>query len=565
MSRAAQEWKESGDKAAGRLTSVLLCVDTDGSVLECGLNLTISESMREDPVATTKAVLDETMQMIDFKVIEGVLPSKVTDDVKKKRLPSKMFLKVKKEKGIKVRTKARLVGGGHRKIRAPGDDYSSPTVDLTTVKLNLALAAEDGATAETIDIKGAFLNASLPENSAPVYMKLDRYVSKILCDHIRKWKKYVDREGCITVRLLKALYGLPEASKLWYEHLTMFLSKLGYTICPNDKCMLVRQDESGYSRICLHVDDFLHTYTSTSLREDLITKLTKEFRDITVKTGDNLLYLGINISFNRTARTVHLDQREYIDELIKELKVTGTKPQPARDDLFEVPEYSKPVNAKDFASKVMKIMYAAKATRNDLLTLEAFLTTRVTCPTESDVKKLMRGLQYLNGTRDKGITLSAKTIQLHAWVDASFATHADAKSHTGCIISLGATGGPIYCKSVKQKLVSRSSTEAELIALHDMLPQILWIQHLLTDLGYDKQTSVIYQDNKSTIMLTERGKTNKGKSKYISLRYFYAKEQIDKKKVKLEYLPSAEMLADYLTKPLVGTQHNLLRDKLLNN
>ena len=124
-------------------------------------------------------------------------------------------------------------------------------------------------------------------------------------------------------------------------------------------------------------------------------------------------------------------------------------------------------------------MYAAKATRNHLLTLEAFLTARLNNPTESDAKKLMRGSQYLNGARDKGITLSAKSIKLHAWIDASFATHADAKSHTGCVISFGPTGGPIYCKSVKQKLVSRSSTEAELIALHDMIPQILWIQQLL--------------------------------------------------------------------------------------
>ena len=167
---AVQEWKESGDKTANQLSSVLLCLGADGDVLECGLNLSVAESMREDSVATAKAVLNEIQQMIDFQVIGGIMPSKLIAQMKNERLPSK------KEMGVKVLTKARLVGGGHRKVRIPFDDYSSPTVDLTTVKLNLALAAEDGANAETIDIKAAFLNASLPEKSKPVYMKLDKHV-----------------------------------------------------------------------------------------------------------------------------------------------------------------------------------------------------------------------------------------------------------------------------------------------------------------------------------------------------------------------------------------------------
>ena len=297
---------------------------------------------------------------------------------------------------------------------------------------------------------------------------------------------------------------------------------------------------------------------------ELHEALTKEFKDITVKTGDELIYLGINITFDRKHRTVRLDQKDMVADLLKELKVTGAKPQPAAADLFDVPEHSKPVDSSAFASKVMKLMYISRLTRHDLLTLEAYLTTRLQRPTESDEKKLWRGLQYLNATKDKGVTLSAKSRRIHMWADTSFATHQDAKSHTGCVISLGPCGGPVYCRSVKQKPVSRSSTEAELIGLHDSLPQVLWLQQLMEDMGYKPETAVVYQDNKSTIMLAEKGKTNRGKSKYIALRYFYAKEQIETKKVKLEYLQSAKMLADYLTKPLMGSLHNELRDRLLN-
>ena len=112
LSQKAAEWKDSGDKTASKLKTVLLCVGSDGDkVVECGLNLTVEESMRQDPNGTTKAVLSEVLQMVDFDVMEGVLPKKISHEVRKRRLPSKVVMKVKKEKGIKVRTKASLVGG----------------------------------------------------------------------------------------------------------------------------------------------------------------------------------------------------------------------------------------------------------------------------------------------------------------------------------------------------------------------------------------------------------------------------------------------------------------------
>ena len=73
-------------------------------------------------------------------------------------------------------------------------------------------------------------------------------------------------------------------------------------------------------------------------------------------------------------------------------------------------------------------------------------------------------------------------MSITAYVDASFAVNPDMKSHTGVMITLGK--GALYRRSSKQKLNTKSSTESELVALSDALPQVLWFQRFLCAQGY---------------------------------------------------------------------------------
>jgi hypothetical protein len=111
------------------------------------------------------------------------------------------------------------------------------------------------------------------------------------------------------------------------------------------------------------------------------------------------------------------------------------------------------------------------------------LSTRVEKYTQEDMDKFDRGLRYLNTYPGGGITLAAtgENIELHAYVDASHGMHVDGKSHTGCVITLGRGG--VYTRSSKQKIVTKSSTEAELVALSDSLATILWARQFMMDLG----------------------------------------------------------------------------------
>ena len=125
--------------------------------------------------------------------------------------------------------------------------------------------------------------------------------------------------------------------------------------------------------------------------------------------------------------------------------------------------------------------------------------------------------------------------------------------------------GSIYSNSLKQKLVARSSTEAELVGVHDILPQILWTRNFLILQGYPVQKNIVYQDNMSAMLLENNGrKSSTKRTKHIELRYFFIHDQIQQDKVVLEHCPTLKMRADFFTKPLQGMLFYRLRDLIMN-
>jgi hypothetical protein len=177
--------------------------------------------------------------------------------------------------------------------------------------------------------------------------------------------------------------------------------------------------------------------------------------------------------------------------------------------------------------------------------------------------KLERVLKYLNGSRELGIVLKPdKNLCVHAFIDASYGVHVDGKSHTGVIIGIGK--GPVYAKSAKHKLVSKSSTEAELISLSDGSTQVIWTREFLIHQGYQLEAATIFQDNKSTMALVEKGRSTSERTRHVNIRFFFVKDRVDAGEIKIVYLPTAQMTADILTKPLQGELFRRLRTELLN-
>ena len=176
----------------------------------------------------------------------------------------------------------------------------------------------------------------------------------------------------------------------------------------------------------------------------------------------------------------------------------------------------------------------------------------------------MKLLAFLNYSIDDVLKLAADEFtKLYWYVDASFAVHPDMKSHTGSIFTLGY--GSIISASTKQKVNSRSSTEAELNGVDDRISKILWTKRFIEAQGHKVQLNVVYQDNTSTIKLQENGKASCGKrTRHFDIKLFYITDLIARDEVHVEYCPTDMMIADYMTKPLTGKKFMLFRKWIMN-
>jgi histone deacetylase 1/2 len=263
---------------------------------------------------------------------------------------------------------------------------------------------------------------------------------------------------------------------------------------------------------------------------------------------------------------VKITMCKYIEDLIRMCSIVGTVETPSGISLFDQCEsstlLSKP-QAELFHSYVAKCLYLAKRVRPDILLTVSFLASRVLEPNESDWKKLVRLLKYLNGTSDVGLILKpGEQIHLEADIDASYGVHSDGKSHSALHLAVG--NGNILAKSTKQKLVCKSSTEAELVALSDMTSTVIWVREFLLAQGEVVSPANINQDNQSTMAMIERGKGSSDRTRHIKLRYFWIKDRVEMGDVRIVYKPTESMVADLLTKPLQGEHFKRLRKVLLN-
>jgi KUP system potassium uptake protein len=174
-------------------------------------------------------------------------------------------------------------------------------------------------------------------------------------------------------------------------------------------------------------------------------------------------------------------------------------------------------------------------------------------------------LEYLKGTLDEFLTLGADNItMMKTWVDASYAVHNDMKSHTGGVVSFGR--GAIMSKSSKQKLNTKSSTEAELVGASDYLPYPIWMKKFLEAQGYVLKENVFFQDNQSTIRFEKNGRKSCGpNSRHIDIRYFFIKDRLGLEDVDVRYCPTEQMLADFFTKPLQGNLFRKFREVIMGH
>ena len=112
---------------------------------------------------------------------------------------------------------------------------------------------------------------------------------------------------------------------------------------------------------------------------------------------------------------------------------------------------------------------------------------------------------------------------------------------------------------------TRSSTEAELVAVDDVLAQVLWTHNFLRAQGFEVSDNIVYQDNKSTMLLANNGRASAGKrSRHLDIRYFFVTDYANKGDINMKFCPTDAMTADFMSKSLHGKKFLKFKKEIMN-
>jgi hypothetical protein len=211
------------------------------------------------------------------------------------------------------------------------------------------------------------------------------------------------------------------------------------------------------------------------------------YNEIKVSKGKVLYYLGMTFDYVVPGQvSIKMDNCE--QDILVECGVWRMQQTPTTSTLFNVRDATKATDEASgyFRTFAAKLLYLAKRVRPKCLVAVAFLTTRVSDLDIDDIAKLDRLLVYLRAYQHRGIVLRVgDNMIVRAYIDASYGVHkSSGKSHTGCVIVLG-EAGVLTARSSKQKIVTKSSTAAELVGLSDSVAHAIHMRNCIMGQGYD--------------------------------------------------------------------------------
>ena len=437
--------------------------------------------------------------------------------------------------------KARLVVRGFQQKEILEDIYSL-VARLQTLKLLLTFCVQNKYLIEQMDVETAFLNGAI---KSEVYVKQpDGYNDK------------TDR----VYKLDKALYGLRESPRAWYECFDKFILSIGFKRSNSDYCLYIFEDKNGERIfIILFVDDLLICSKNKTKINEIKLKLQQRFsmKDM----GKIKTYLGINIDHKYKDEIMTLDQSDYIDSLAKHYRIIDSKlyNTPMEQNLNIEPAQSVSNNLK-YRNLIGALLYISTCTRGDISYSVNYLSRFQNCYDDTHYKYALRVLKYLYLTKDLKLIFkrNLKAEILDCYVDADWAgDNLDRKSTTGFIIRF--FGNVIYWKTKKQSSVTKSSTSAEYVALSEAVSEIKFIKGLINDFKIKIDLPIkIYEDNAGTVLIAKYGNLTK-RSKYIEIHYHFVSECYDLKEIDIVKVDTEKNLADIFTKALGRNKFEKLR------
>lgn len=445
--------------------------------------------------------------------------------------------------GFVTEFKARMVVRGDMQQRSLIDYYTS-TLSIKSVRVLLALAAALNLEARQYDVTAAFPHAELEET---VYCKGPQLPGEAYAEF---------------VLLLRALYGLRGSPLAWFKHLVKFMLKLGFTQSKEDPCIFIK----GEVILFFYVDDIIILYPThcTQQWKTLHNELMAAF-DIRDQ-GDLKWFLGIEIRRNRKTKEMWLSQESYIDQIAQ--RFLGEEIAAGKVNRYATPLPLEPIEPHDgeatpreiewFQSLLGSMVWPSTITRIDISIACVMLAVHMHNPSQRHIQLAKRTLWYLYGHKDLSLKYSGDKASntVIAATDASFANDsATRRSMEGYVILL--FGGPIAWKATRQKSVTTSSTEAELMALNHGAQERMALSRLFEEIGLKvEDPALVWCDNKQTVRLTANsGSRLTTRLRHVDINHMWIREQVQRGSINVQWIRSEDMPADGLTKALTAEAH----------
>lgn len=451
--------------------------------------------------------------------------------------------------------KARMVARGDRQSPDSYDETFSPTMSVDSLRLLLKYALEKGLSVHTIDIKRAYLNAVLEEE---VYIEIpDGYE---LIDPDLSRDLYV-------LQLNRALYGLKQAGLAWYRNISARLRSLGFVQLPRCPTVFVHRHTPDLI-VGLYVDDCVLLAES----DDQIQRLKDQLGETyTLHDGGPITHiLGIDVT--RTADSFGLSLRSMIEELCDKHGIVPNPkiktPLPA-DTVIKAFEDSPSVEYELYASLVGSLLYIARMARPDILAAVVQLCQFQSAPKRPLYRRLLGILHYLAATASIVFYIQRTgRLDLEAHSDSSLANTHDSCSLFGAVFLIG--GSPIAFYSRKNRTVTPSINESEIVAAFEAFKDLIYYSRVLCSLAHGAGAEcspcgrcplpVLSVDNTGVISFARKGLSKR--TRYVEIDYLVLKQRWERAEFDLRYVETESNRADGFTKNLSSGGLATFREQL---
>lgn len=176
-------------------------------------------------------------------------------------------------------------------------------------------------------------------------------------------------------------------------------------------------------------------------------------------------------------------------------------------------------------------------------------------------------MRYLCATKYRGIEYNGINIEApcRTFITSSGASFADDPetrySSSGFCIQL--FNGMIHWKATKQKTVTTSSTEAELLALTVAAKEYIWWVRLFTNLNLDIKSPIILYDNQQTLRLMKKETPKLAtRLKHVDIHQCWLRQEVQEGRISVDWVESNKMIADGFTKILPSQRHKIFVEQM---